>query len=355
MSNQTDTFYNKLNSNPGMSRSEIQAEYWKLAKQFHSDVSKGDQIAEAKMRDINEAFQVLGNEKKRAEYDGMVNVTETPKYEGGVTQTETKVHKTTSTENATPMPEYESETRMGYGRAAKNWADAFAHFSAFGGGEGNVTDWAEGQKPKSKVKMPDFKPENTEKGFIFAFGKLELSKDEFNLLSGLTDAFREGHPTTIECGKYKITLGEEVGDFKIQVRLDRFKETAKDISVKTGEFKYEIKPPETYVDVNQIDPTLVIGAQMPVYYKELLEGVINMATDIAANKVIDGNDIVTLNRLSRVSFSGEGDDVRTHIEAKKLKNEVNRNIAEWKIVHEGGIKVEGDNLFAKRASVKMRV
>ena len=41
----------------------------KLAKQFHPDTNAGNQEAEKKFREINEAYSVLSDEAKRREYD----------------------------------------------------------------------------------------------------------------------------------------------------------------------------------------------------------------------------------------------------------------------------------------------
>lgn len=48
---------------------EIKAVYRKLAKRYHPDVVKGDAGKEAKMYEIQEAYQCLGDAKKRKAYD----------------------------------------------------------------------------------------------------------------------------------------------------------------------------------------------------------------------------------------------------------------------------------------------
>ena len=47
----------------------IKAAYRKLAKKNHPDVNPGDKDAEERFKEINEAYQVLSNPQKRAEYD----------------------------------------------------------------------------------------------------------------------------------------------------------------------------------------------------------------------------------------------------------------------------------------------
>jgi len=46
----------------------------KLARQHHPDVNKGDKQAEAKFKEINEAYQVLNDPEKRAKYDQILDL-----------------------------------------------------------------------------------------------------------------------------------------------------------------------------------------------------------------------------------------------------------------------------------------
>jgi curved DNA-binding protein len=48
---------------------DIKAAYRKLARQHHPDVNPGNKQAEAKFKEINEAYEVLGDEEKRKKYD----------------------------------------------------------------------------------------------------------------------------------------------------------------------------------------------------------------------------------------------------------------------------------------------
>ncbi|MCQ3936920.1 MAG: J domain-containing protein [Chloroflexi bacterium] len=48
---------------------EIRSAYRKLAMKYHPDKNPGDKKAEEKFKEINEAYQVLSDEQKRAHYD----------------------------------------------------------------------------------------------------------------------------------------------------------------------------------------------------------------------------------------------------------------------------------------------
>jgi len=61
--------YDSLGVPKTASIDEIKAAYRKLAKKYHPDLNPNDKAAEEKMKEINAAYEVLGDEKKRANYD----------------------------------------------------------------------------------------------------------------------------------------------------------------------------------------------------------------------------------------------------------------------------------------------
>ena len=65
----TRDYYSTLGLTPESSAGEIKKAYRKLAMQYHPDRNNGNPENEDRLKEINEAYHILGDEEKRRHYD----------------------------------------------------------------------------------------------------------------------------------------------------------------------------------------------------------------------------------------------------------------------------------------------
>src|ERR1044072_6616188 len=62
-------YYKTVGVERSASEADIKKAYRKLARQYHPDINPGNTAAEAKFKEINEAYEVLSDKEKREKYD----------------------------------------------------------------------------------------------------------------------------------------------------------------------------------------------------------------------------------------------------------------------------------------------
>ena len=62
-------YYEVLGLKKGATDAEIKKAYRQMAKKYHPDLNPDDPEAEAKFKEVNEAYEVLSDKDKRGRYD----------------------------------------------------------------------------------------------------------------------------------------------------------------------------------------------------------------------------------------------------------------------------------------------
>ena len=65
----TRDYYEILGVKRDASADELKKAFRQLARKYHPDLNKGSKEAEEKFKEINEAYQVLSDPQKKAQYD----------------------------------------------------------------------------------------------------------------------------------------------------------------------------------------------------------------------------------------------------------------------------------------------
>lgn len=75
--------YDVLGLKKGASHSEVKKAYRKLAKTYHPDHNTDDPKAKEKFSEVNSAYEIIGDEKKRAQFDsGEIDAEGKPRFQG---------------------------------------------------------------------------------------------------------------------------------------------------------------------------------------------------------------------------------------------------------------------------------
>ena len=76
-------YYEVLGVSKDASADDLKKAYRKLAKKYHPDMNPGDKAAEAKFKEVNEAYEVLSDSAKRQRYDQFGHAGVDPSYNPG--------------------------------------------------------------------------------------------------------------------------------------------------------------------------------------------------------------------------------------------------------------------------------
>ncbi|MDP4153413.1 MAG: molecular chaperone DnaJ [Bacillota bacterium] len=83
MAEQKRDYYEVLGVPKSASADDIKKAYRRLAKKYHPDMNPGDKTAEAKFKEVNEAYEVLSDTDKKARYDQFGHAGVDPNFNAG--------------------------------------------------------------------------------------------------------------------------------------------------------------------------------------------------------------------------------------------------------------------------------
>jgi len=83
MASDKKDYYEALGLSKGASEEEIKKAFRQLAKKFHPDVNPGNARAEARFKELNEAYEVLSDSDKKARYDQFGHAGVDPNFSAG--------------------------------------------------------------------------------------------------------------------------------------------------------------------------------------------------------------------------------------------------------------------------------
>jgi DnaJ-class molecular chaperone len=129
-------YYATLGVSKTASEKEIKQAFRKLARKYHPDVNPGDKASETRFKDINEAYEVLGDPEKRKKYDELGanwRMYEQAQAQGGQPGGPFSGQWTYSPGGGGFRPMTEDEVSEMFGAEESPFSDFFRTF--FGGGE----------------------------------------------------------------------------------------------------------------------------------------------------------------------------------------------------------------------------
>ncbi len=143
-------YYATLGVSRTASEKEIKQAYRKLARKHHPDVNPNDKSAEARFKDINEAYEVLGDPEKRRKYDELGanwRMYEQQAQQAGGAQPGGGAWRVDFGDGGGGRPMTEAEMRDLFGQEDP-FSDFFKTF--FGGMGGQSTPRGRGARPRSR-------------------------------------------------------------------------------------------------------------------------------------------------------------------------------------------------------------
>ena len=266
----TDDYYSTLGVPRSATADEIKAAFRVKARQYHPDVTQ-ELDGEEKFKQVNEAYGVLSDEKKRRGYDLELDRVKVVQEGRGV----------------------KNEAKTG------GLGDLFGDFGInslfnnqglegiFGGGFG----FGSSAKPVEPVK----KEEKL---------NLRIPEAEMELMAAWHAALRSEGPIKVDAGSYKVAKDKE-GRMTVEVNLSRFELTfgREDVLIVEDDLSdsrhYGLND---WINIGKLSPTFVDGVEVPYKYQDYIHQVGVMASTVVEGSAVSNKMISDLNVLAEDCF-----------------------------------------------------
>jgi curved DNA-binding protein len=197
-------YYATLGVNKSSTEKEIKQAFRKLARKHHPDVNPGDKAAESRFKEINEAYEVLGDPAKRKKYDELGanwRAYEQAEAQGGPNPFaggSWNVNTGGQRGGSRTMTQEEMEEMFG---DQNPFSDFFTTFFGGGGGFGERESSSRGSAPGSRGRARQRQGRDVEH-------EIELSlEDAYNGTTRRLSLKHDGHARTVD-----VRIPAGVGD-----------------------------------------------------------------------------------------------------------------------------------------------
>ncbi|MBF7068153.1 J domain-containing protein [Campylobacter volucris] len=232
----SNSLYDTLGVSKNASADDIKKAYRRLARQYHPDINK-EPGAEEKFKEINAAYEILSDEKKKAQYD---------RYGDSMFGGQSFQDFSRSTGGADINDILKNIFGGGFG----GFSGGFSSNNHFGGGFGGFGGFEEDLDLQANIKIP------FEKGILGGEHSVMINKEQVKIK--IPHGIKDGEKLRIR-NKGKILNGQR-GDLILKVELEKSYEYEREdddlyknieISLKTALFggKVSVKTPRKEVKI----------------------------------------------------------------------------------------------------------
>ena len=235
-------YYKVLGVDKKASQDEIKKVYRKLAVKYHPDKNPGDKKAEEKFKEINEAYDVLGDAVKRKKYDELGANWQA--YEKGGFPNDFN-------RGGSRGGRQQSRSQQSYQGDESDFSDFFESFFGQGGFSGGSSRG--GRRSTMQMKGEDYQAETTitlEEAFNGTTRQINLPDQKLNLK--LKPGIEEGQVLRMKDKGGQGMNGGPNGDLFITIHIDKHP-------------RFERKGNDLYFDQSLDALTAILGGKLAVH------------------------------------------------------------------------------------------